>query len=134
MNEYMEHIMDIYKNPHNKGKLKKFDIINKEKNPACGDEIEINATLKKGIIKDIRFDGHGCAISQVASSLVTDFVKGKNIDDILKLTKQDVLDLLGIDVAPLRVKCAMLGLRVLQRGILQHKGMKKTEILLSDIG
>jgi len=134
MNEYMEHIMDHYKNPHNKGKLKKLDIKNKEKNPACGDEIEINVKLKKGIIHDIRFDGYGCAISQAAASLVTDFVKGKNVNDVLKLTKQDVLGLLGIDVAPMRIKCAMLGLRVLQRGILQHKGMKKTEILLSDIG
>lgn len=134
MNEYMEHIMDLYKNPHNKGKLKKSDIINREKNPACGDEIEITVTLKKDIIKEIRFDGYGCAISHAAASLVTDFVKEKNIDDVLKLTKQDMLDLLGIDVAPLRVKCVMLGLRVLQRGILQYKGMKKTEILLSDLG
>ncbi|MFA6887977.1 MAG: SUF system NifU family Fe-S cluster assembly protein [Candidatus Woesearchaeota archaeon] len=134
MNEYMEHIMDHYKNPHNKGKLKKADIKNKEKNPACGDEIEISIKLKKELIEDIRFDGHGCAISQASASLITDFVKEKNIDDVLKLTKQDMLELLGVDVAPLRIKCVMLGLRVLQRGILQHKGMKKSGVLLSDIG
>lgn len=130
----LEIIMDLYKNPHNKGKLKNPDILNKEKNPACGDEIEVTVRLKKGKIADIKFDGYGCVISQAAASLATDTVKGKSLDDALKIGKKEIMELLGIEVAPLRIKCAMLGLRVLQRGILHHKGMKKSEILLSDIG
>ncbi len=134
MNEYMENIMDHYKNPHNKAKLKKPDILHKEKNPSCGDEIEVSVKIKNEKIHDIGFQGHGCAISQAAISIATDFVKGKSLDDVLKIGKKEMMELLGIDVAPLRVKCAMLGLRVLQRGILQYKGMKKSEILLTDIG
>lgn len=130
----MELIMDLYKNPHNKGKIKHADICNKEKNPSCGDEIEITVKLKNGKIADIKFNGYGCAISQAAASLATDAVKGKSLDWALHIDKKTMMDLLGIEIAPLRVKCAMLGLRVLQRGILQHKGLKKDEIVLSDIG
>lgn len=98
------------------------------------DEIAIFVKLKNKKIAEIRFDGYGCKISQAASSLITEFVKGKTLDEVLRLSKKDVLELLGIDVAPLRIKCAMLGLRVLQRGILQYTGMKKTDISLSEIG
>jgi nitrogen fixation NifU-like protein len=130
----MELILEHYKNPLNKGILKKPDITHKEKNPSCGDEIAIFVKLKNKKIAEIRFDGYGCAISQAASSLITEFVKGKTLDEVLQLSKKEVLELLGIDVAPLRIKCAMLGLRVLQRGILQYTGMKKTDISLSEIG
>lgn len=130
----IEIIMDLYKNPHNKGRIKNAELCNKEKNPACGDEIEITAKLKKGKIADIKYEGYGCAISQAAASLATDAVKGKSPDEVLKIGKKEMLELLGIAIAPMRIKCAMLGLRVLQRAILHKKGMKKTEIILSDIG
>lgn len=130
----MEHILDHYKNPHNKGKILHPDIVNKEKNPSCGDEIEITALLNKNKqIVDIQFDGHGCAISQASVSLLTDDLKGKYIEDILKLQKEHVLELLGLDIAPMRIKCAMLGLRVLQRGILKHEGKDASTISLSAI-
>lgn len=131
---YMENILDHYKNPHNKGKVAKPDIQNREKNPSCGDEIEITATLnEKKEIQELKFDGHGCAISQAAISIVTDEIKGKTIEEIMTWKKENVLELLGIEIVPLRIKCAMLGLRVLQRGILQHEGKKASAILLSEI-
>ena len=131
---YMENILDHYKNPQNKGKLTNAQIANKEKNPSCGDEIEVTATINNNNhITDIKFDGQGCAISQAAISMVTEEVKGKDIEEILKLKKENVLELLGIDIVPMRVKCAMLGLRVLQRGILKFEGKRESEILLSEI-
>ncbi len=131
---YMENILDHYKHPHNKGIISTPDIKNEEKNPSCGDKIEISATLntKKEIV-DIKFNGYGCAISQAAISMITDDVKGKTISDIMKLNKNDVINLLGIDIVPMRIKCAMLGLRVLQRGILQFEGINKEKIVLSEI-
>ena len=131
---YMENILDHYKNPQNKGKIEQPQIENKEKNPSCGDEIEVTATINNNNhITDIKYDGHGCAISQAAISMVTEEVKGKDIEEILKLKKENVLELLGIDIVPMRIKCAMLGLRVLQRGILKFEGKRESEILLSEI-
>ncbi|MEK6921484.1 MAG: iron-sulfur cluster assembly scaffold protein [Nanoarchaeota archaeon] len=130
----MENILDHYKNPHNKGKVQKVDVINREKNPSCGDEIEVSATLneKKEIVA-VQFDGHGCAISQASISMLTDDLSGKKIEDVMKIKKEDVLELLGIDVAPMRIKCAMLGLRVLQRGILKYEGKEAQSISLSEM-
>ncbi len=110
------------------------DIENKEKNPSCGDEIEITALLNKNKeISDLKFDGHGCAISQAAISLLTDDLRGKSIGEVMRLQKEHVLELLGLDIAPMRIKCAMLGLRVLQRGILKQQGKDTTAISLSAI-
>ena len=130
----MEIILDHYKNPHNKGKVAHPALQNREKNPSCGDEIEITATLDtEQKIQEIKFDGHGCAISQASISMLTDELKGKSFQEIMKMEKQNVLALLGIDVAPLRIKCAMLGLRVLQRSILKHEGKDAQGISLSEI-
>ncbi len=130
----MEVILDHYKNPHNKGKVAHPVLQNKEKNPSCGDEIEVTATLdSQQKIQEIKFDGHGCAISLASISMLTDELKGKSFQEILKMEKEDVLALLGIDVAPLRIKCAMLGLRVLQRSILNYEGKDAQRISLSEI-
>ncbi len=129
----MENILDHYKNPHNKGKVVNPALCNKEKNPSCGDELEVTAQLDahKKII-EIKFDGHGCAISQAAISLLTLDLCGKTTSAVLQIKKEHVLELLGVDVAPMRIKCAMLGLRVLQRAILQHEGGDIHAISLSD--
>lgn len=130
---YMENILEHYKNPQNKGKVSNPDIQNKEKNPACGDEIEITATVnERKEVQDIKSDGHGCAISQAAISMLTEELKGKPIAEIMKMKKEDVLVLLGVDIAPMRIKCAMLGLRVLQRGILKFEGKDTQSISLSE--
>jgi nitrogen fixation protein NifU and related proteins len=131
---YMENILDHYKNPQNKGTIKNADIKNEEKNPSCGDKIEVTANINENKeITEIKFDGHGCAISQAAISMLTDEVVDKTTDEIIRIQKEDVLELLGVDVVPMRIKCAMLGLRVLQRGILQLEGKNKDDIILSEM-
>jgi nitrogen fixation protein NifU and related proteins len=131
---YMENILDHYKQPHNKGTINNPSIKNEEKNPSCGDQIEVTATVNKSKeITEIKFNGHGCAISQASISMLTDEVKGKTTKEIIKIQKEDVLELLGVDVVPMRIKCAMLGLRVLQRGILKFEGKNESQIVLSEM-
>jgi nitrogen fixation protein NifU and related proteins len=125
MDMYRTQILEHCKDPHNKGTLKNPDITYKEKNPLCGDEIQIDINVDdKGKVNNIKFSGHGCAISQATASLLTDEAKQLTISDIRQLKKEDILDLLGIQVAAMRVKCAMLSLHVMKKGILQYQAKK----------
>ena len=114
---YAENILDHYKNPRNHGKLQAPTLTYKDSNPLCGDEVEIQAILNGNEIKEIGFTGQGCAISQASTSMLTEVVKGKTVDEVKKLTQDDVLSMLGISIGPTRMKCALLGLRTLQKGI-----------------
>ena len=115
---YREIIIEHYKNPAFRGKLDPSDISFADNNPLCGDHIEINLRVdENNVISDARFDGHGCAISQASADLLMESIIGKSIGDIKKLNKQDVLDLLGIELGPVRLKCALLSLKVLKAGV-----------------
>lgn len=116
---YREVILEHYKDPEHKGELDPADYKYEDENPLCGDHIEITLqTDKNGVIKDARFSGHGCAISQAAADLVLDEVIGKNIEEVKHMTKEDVLDLLGLEtLGPARMKCALLSLKVLKSAI-----------------
>jgi len=115
---YREIIIEHYKNPAFRGKLDPSDISFADNNPLCGDHIEINLRVdENNVISDARFDGHGCAISQASADLLIESIIGKTISDIKKLNKQDVLDLLGIELGPVRLKCALLSLKVLKAGV-----------------
>lgn len=111
---YREYILEHYKNPHNFGELRDFDITFQDYNPLCGDELGVQIQLVDGKVKQLRFNGHGCAISQAAASMLSDEVIGKTTKELLTLDKQFVLDLLGIDISATRMKCAMLALKVLK--------------------
>ena len=112
---YREQILDHYKNPQNFGELETYDLEFEDVNPLCGDELRVQIVVgEDGTIEDLRFSGHGCAISQASASLVSDEVKGMAIDDLLRLDKQFVLDLLGIEISATRIKCALLSLKVLK--------------------
>jgi nitrogen fixation NifU-like protein len=112
---YREQILDHYKNPQNFGELDRFDLTFEDTNPLCGDELRVQLRLgEDGRIEDLRFAGKGCAISQASASLVSDEVKGLTVDELLRLDKQFVLDLLGIDISATRIKCALLSLKVLK--------------------
>ena len=113
---YREYILDHYKNPRNFGRLEHPDISHEEDNPLCGDVVGMDFRVKDGVIEDIRFHGRGCAISQASASLLTERLKGVSLDDAKKINKQDVLDELGIDISPARIKCALLALKVLKVG------------------
>jgi nitrogen fixation NifU-like protein len=115
---YREIIIEHYKNPSHRGHLDPHDIGFADNNPLCGDHIEINLRVgDDGIITDACFDGHGCAISQASAVLLMDFVIEKSLDELKKLNKQDILDLLGIELGPVRLKCALLSLKVLKAGV-----------------
>ncbi|HEY9527659.1 MAG TPA: SUF system NifU family Fe-S cluster assembly protein [Anaerolineales bacterium] len=115
---YREVIIEHYKNPGYRGRLDPHDIQFADNNPLCGDHIEVTLrTDDQGNVADARFDGHGCAISQASADLLMESIVGKPIEDVKKLTKQDVLEMLGIDLGPVRLKCALLSLKVLKAGV-----------------
>jgi nitrogen fixation NifU-like protein len=114
---YREVIIDRYQNPHFKGELDPHDITFEDSNPLCGDEIRIDVVLNGDErVTDARFSGRGCAISQASADLLLESIQGKSIDEIKVLAKEDVLDLLGIELGPVRLKCALLPLKVLKAG------------------
>ena len=112
----MENILDHYENPRNKGRLEHPDISHEEDNPVCGDRIRIDLKVVEGRITDVRFDGRGCSISQASASMLTDEIKGKTLDEVRRLDRQALLNLLGIPIGPVRMKCALLSLKVLKAG------------------
>jgi nitrogen fixation NifU-like protein len=115
---YREIIIDHYKNPQYRGHLDPNDIQFEDDNPLCGDHIEVTLRVDEtGKVTDGRFDGKGCAISQASADLLIESIIGKPVEDVKKLSKQDVLDLLGIELGPVRLKCALLPLKVLKAGI-----------------
>lgn len=115
---YREQIIDRYKNPLFKGKLDPNDISFEDENPLCGDRIRIDIRVDKfGIVSEAAFNGEGCAISQASADLLLEEIKGKSIEDLKAISKNDVLDLLGIDLGPIRLKCALLSLKVLKAGV-----------------
>ena len=116
MNIYEEDILDHYENPSNYGTLEKPDISYKDDNPLCGDQIRMDLEVEDGVIKDVRFCGHGCTISQAAASMLTEEVKGQALEDVKKLTKDYILKMLGIPLGPVRLKCGLLALKVLKAG------------------
>jgi len=112
---YREQILDHYKHPHNFGELEDADLEFEDNNPLCGDELRVQLrTNGNGRIEDLRFSGQGCAISQAAASMVSDEVKGMTLEELLRLDKSFVLELLGIDISATRMKCALLSLKVLK--------------------
>jgi len=113
----LEILLDHYQNPRNFGHLENPDIVHEEGNPSCGDQIRIEIKLEDNKIADIKFTGKGCTISQASASILTEIVKGKTLDEVKNFSKEDMLNALGIPISPIRLKCALLGLKVLKAGI-----------------
>src|SRR5262245_39378203 len=112
---YREQILEHYKRPHNFGRLEQPDLEFEDNNPFCGDEQHVTMRLDgEGRVVEIAFEGQGCAISTAATSLLTDELLGKTREELLALPKEEVLDLLGIEISATRMKCAMLGLKVVK--------------------
>ena len=115
---YREVIIEHYKNPGYRGHLDPHDIQFADSNPLCGDQIEITLrTDDSDRVTDARFDGHGCAISQASADLLVESIIGKPLEEVKQLDKEYVLDMLGIDLGPVRLKCALLSLKVLKAGV-----------------
>jgi nitrogen fixation NifU-like protein len=115
---YREVIIERYKNPAYKGTLEPNDISFEDENPLCGDHIRIDLRLNsEGKVAEAAFSGHGCAISQASADLLLESIIGKNLDEVKALNRQDVLNNLGIELGPVRLKCALLPLKVLKAGV-----------------
>ena len=115
---YREEILEHYTHPHNYGTIEDADISHTENNPLCGDQIRFDLQLGEDgrTVTDVRFSAVGCAISKASASMLTDLIMGKTLDKIRALTRDDVVDELGIDLGPVRLKCALLPLKVVKVG------------------
>ncbi len=111
---YRDYILEHYRHPHNFGVLDNATTTQEGANPLCGDRITLQLRVADGQIAGVGFTGRGCAISQASTSLLTDEIKGKPVDAAAALTSGDVLDMLGIEISPARMKCALLSLETLQ--------------------
>ena len=118
---YREIILDHYRNPRNKGKLSNADVSIHDNNPLCGDEIDIHLKIEEEKVKDIKFEGRGCAISQASASMLTEMIMDKPLTTVKDLTKEDVLENIGLmNLGPARIKCALLSLKVLKLGMVRY--------------
>ena len=121
---YRDEILEHYRQPHNFGTLASPDATHEGNNPLCGDRITMMLAFGEGgTVREVAFSGRGCAISQASASLLTDQIKGRPISEAEALTNQDVLDLLGIEISPARLKCALLSLDTLHHALAEsHRG------------
>jgi len=114
---FREDILDHYRHPRCHGTLENPDITFEDANPLCGDRIRMDFRLRDGVIEQVRFSGHGCSISQAAASMLCEHVEGRLVEDVKRLGREDVLEMLGIELGPVRLKCALLALKTLKSGI-----------------
>jgi nitrogen fixation NifU-like protein len=114
---YRAEILEHYRRPHHYGQLEDADITHHDANPFCGDDITIDLKIRDGKVVDAAFRGKGCAISQASASMLMDEIIGASLDDLKQWTKENVLDLLGIEIGPVRLKCALLPLKVMKAGV-----------------
>ena len=117
---YREVILDHYKNPRGHGVIEDADAEAEGQNPLCGDEVAIFVSFDGDRIDDVKFRGRGCAISQAATSMLMEMIKGRSADEVASMSKDDLLDEVGIPLTPVRMKCALLGLTTLKLAL--HKG------------
>jgi nitrogen fixation NifU-like protein len=125
---YREIILDHYRNPRNKGRISGADVSFHDSNPLCGDEIDIHLKVEDNVVKDIKFEGRGCAISQASASMLTEMVMNKPLTSIKELGKDDILENIGlVNLGPARIKCALLSLKVLKMGMVEYYASKDPE-------
>jgi len=125
---YHEMIIDYSRNPLNYGEIENPDITFHDSNPLCGDSIDIDLKINDSQISDIKFHGKGCAICMACSSVLTEITKGKSIDEVKKITKNDILDELGLEnLQAVRIKCALLSLKVLKLALYSYLGKHFTD-------
>ena len=117
MDLYQEEILDHYHNPRGSGKLDNPTHKRCANNPTCGDKICTTIIVENDIIKDIKFEGEGCAISQAATSMLTDKIKGNSVQEVLNITRDDIIEMLGVEIGIGRIRCALLGLETIQKAL-----------------
>jgi len=114
---YRENILDHYKHPRGRGTLERPDVSFEDANPLCGDRLRMDFKFENGRIAAVRFSGQGCSISQASASMLCEKLEGMSLEDAKKISREDVLELLGIELGPVRLKCALLALKTLKGGV-----------------
>ena len=115
---YKDYILDHFRNPRNYGRLDAPDAVAEDLNPLCGDQIRVELKVDDGKIADVRFSGKGCAISQAAMSMLSESLRGERLEDVARMSSERVIENVGIGISPARMKCALLGLKVLKSAAL----------------
>lgn len=115
--DQMEFLLDHYRNPRNYGTLENADISHEEGNPSCGDVVRIDLIIQDDRVADVKFTGKGCAISQASASILSEVIMDKSLEEVKKISMDDMIDALGIRISPTRVKCAILPLKVVKMGV-----------------
>jgi nitrogen fixation NifU-like protein len=113
---YRENIIDHYKRPSHRGTLESPDITYEDSNPLCGDVIRMDFKLADGKIEAVRFSGHGCSISQASADMLCEKIEGMSLDEARKVSREDILEMLGIELGPVRLKCGLLALKAMKAG------------------
>ncbi len=115
---YKENILDHYRHPRNTGTLENPTYSHEEHNPLCGDVLQIDLIVNdEGVVEQVAFEGRGCAISQASASMLTEMIQGQTLEEVKQINKEDILEMLGIEIGPVRMKCALLSLKALKAGI-----------------
>jgi nitrogen fixation protein NifU and related proteins len=117
MDLYAEEILDHYKHPRHFGHLDEPTLVYHDRNPLCGDEITLELKIEDNTVTDVAFTGHGCAISRAAASMMSEEIVGKSLNELRLYDKESILDLLGIEVGPVRIKCALLPLKAMKAAV-----------------
>ena len=121
---YRQQILDHYKNPRNYGELAEPDFSHTGENPSCGDTIQVDVSLADDgeTIERVAFSGDGCAISQAAASMLSERLPGTTLEELAAMDTDDITEMLGVDISPMRIKCAVLARQVAQDGAKLHEG------------
>ena len=120
-NPYRERILDHYRHPRNRGVLEDADFSGEVDNPVCGDVVRIDARLRHGRVSEARFSGRGCVLSVAAASMLTEEIVGKDVDELTAMQGEDIFEMLGVTLGPVRARCALLALQALRKGLIQLK-------------
>lgn len=121
MNLYQEEILDHYRNPRNFGRMENPDLKVEETNASCGDELALYLKLDSGTVKEVMFEGEGCALSLASASMLTEFIKGKKIIELEKLGSEEIFKLLGVKISLTRFNCLSLGFKALKKAIKNYQ-------------
>jgi len=133
---YRQQILDHYKNPRNYGKLEDATVTHVGENPMCGDTIEMQLVLddEEEVIERVAFQGDGCAISQASASMLSEKLQGMSVDELREMDRDDIVDMLGVDISPMRIKCAVLAEKVAQDGLEIYFGEKDLDTTTTEDG